>query len=283
MKIVCGTNFSEETGSAINVAAALAGRGDSSVMLVHAVEPGPIEFLEKHHLEVLRKRLQQKLNSEAVEPIKRGAAIFTKLVLGSPHLALIDSARELNADMIIVASEVRNSPLRWFAGISERTAQTSCVPTLVVRDGKSLLDWTRDEKTLSVFVCYDFSESLDAALRWAAALRKFGPYRISVCYVSWPPNETMKFGSGGDTSLPGNTSEVQALLERNLKERCREVLGEDPLEISVTASWTREDYKLVQLATDVCADLIVVGINRRTGLDRFWLAPLRAPCFGARP
>ena len=272
MKIILGTDFSNQAERAIKVAASLAAQTDSSLTLVHAVEPGPIEFLEKPHLDRLRSRLQKKLGYEAARIRRAGVDVGEKLILGSPHAELVATAKRTKADLVVVASARKNSLLQRLAGsVAERTAQNATVPTLVVREDESLLAWTRGDRLLRISIGYDFSASADAALRFAAELQTIGPCRITVAYVSWPPNETLRFGIGGDTSKPGNAPEVQRLLERDLKERCDAVFGKELVEIRVISDWTREDLKLIELATDEHADLIIVGTNQRTGLDRFWL------------
>src|SRR5690349_11234306 len=247
MKIILGTDFSNQAERAIKVAASLAAHTDSSLTLVHAVEPGPIEFLEKPHLDRLRSRLQKKLGYEAARIRRAGVDVGEKLILGSPHAELAATAKRTKADLVVVASARKNALLQRLAGsVAERTAQNSSVPTLVVREDESLLAWTRGDRPLHISVGYDFSTSADAALRFAATLRTIGPCRITVTYVSWPPNETLRFGIGADTSKPGNAPEVQRLLERDLKERCNAVFGAEPVEVRVISSWTGEDSKLIE-------------------------------------
>ncbi|HVK57990.1 MAG TPA: universal stress protein, partial [Candidatus Kapabacteria bacterium] len=113
--------------------------------------------------------------------------------------------------------------------------------------------------------------SADAALRFLARLRAIAPCRITVTYVSWPPDETMRYGVGGDTTNPGNTPEVKKMLERDLKEKCDVIFGDEQVEIRVVPTWTREDTKLVESAIEDQSDAIIVGTNQRIGLDRFWL------------
>jgi nucleotide-binding universal stress UspA family protein len=272
MKVILGTDFSDQAQRATKVAASLAAHAHSPLTIVHAVEPGPIEFMEKSHLDRLRSRLQKKLAYEAERVRNAGIEVDEKLILGSPHTELVASAKRTDADLIVVASAKKKAPARWMgASVAERTAQHATVPTLIVREEESLLAWTRGERPLHVFIGYDFSASADEALRFAAALRKFGPCRITVAYVSWPPNETLRFGIGGDTSMPGNTPDVEKLLERDLKEKCTTVFGSEPVEIRVIPTWTREDAKLLEDAANGHADVILVGTNQRNGLDRFWL------------
>lgn len=272
MKIILGTDFSAQAKRATKVAASLAAHAHSTLTIVHAVEPGPIELIQKSHLDRLRRRAQKKLDSEADRLRNAGIDTDEKLILGSPHAELAATAKATNADLIVVASARKRAPARWIgASVAERTAQGASLPTLVVRDEESLLAWTRGERPLQILIGYDFSASANEALRFAAALRKLGPCRISVAYVSWPPNETLKYGIGGDTSIPGNTRDVEKFLERDLKEKCESAFGSEPVHIRVIPTWTREEARLIDVAVHERTDVILVGTNQRTGLDRFWL------------
>ncbi len=268
MKIIFGTDFSNQAELAIRVAASLAAHTDSPLTLVHAMELGPIE----PHLDWLRSRLQKKLGYEAAKVRRAGVDVAEILILGSPDAELVATAKRTKADLVVVASARKNALLQRLAGsVAERTAQNATVPTLVVREHESLLAWTRGERSLHISIGYDFSASADAALRFAATLLKISPCRITVTYVSWPSNKTIRFGIGGDTSRPGNTPDVDKLLERDLKEKCDAVFGSEPVEIRVIPTGTREHAKLIDAAINDHADVIIVGTNQRTGLDRFWL------------
>jgi nucleotide-binding universal stress UspA family protein len=85
---------------------------------------------------------------------------------------------------------------RWLIGnIAERIAETSPVPTLVVRDAAPFAAWARGERPLKVFVGADFTASSDAALRWVAELQQLGPVEVIAGYVDWPPEEAARLGA----------------------------------------------------------------------------------------
>jgi nucleotide-binding universal stress UspA family protein len=182
------------------------------------------------------------------------------------------AVKRSNAELIVLGLEQSPSPLNWLrGGLPKRVARRADVPLLVVRESESLITWARGERPLRILVAYDFSASADAALHWVAALRGISDCEVVLAYVSWPPNETMRFGIGGDTSIPGNSAEVQELLESDLARICRSVLGDKSVKILSVANWSREHAKIIELAGSEQADLIVVGNSRRGGLDRFWL------------
>lgn len=69
-------------------------------------------------------------------------------------------------------------------------AETSSVPTLVVRTGGgALLAETRGERPLKIFLAADFTATSAAALRWLAEWRGIGKCEITPGYVHFVPNE----------------------------------------------------------------------------------------------
>ena len=113
MKVILGTDFSNQAQRATKVAASLAAHAHSPLTLVHAVEPGPIEFMERSHLNRLRSRLHKKLRFEAARVRNAGIEVDENLVLGSPHTELVATAMRAEADLIVVASARKNAPARW--------------------------------------------------------------------------------------------------------------------------------------------------------------------------
>jgi nucleotide-binding universal stress UspA family protein len=185
---------------------------------------------------------------------------------------LANSAQHFKANLIIVSTIGQIAPSRWLVGsVAERTAQNATVPTLVVRDHDCLLEWVKGKRALNVLIGYDFSESADAALRWVSTLTEIGPCNLTVTYLSWPPSETWRLGIGDCMANGDNSPEVHTLLERDLKERCREILGKTKARFSVVSVWGSKETQLIELAKASKADLIAVGTNQRLGLSRFWL------------
>jgi nucleotide-binding universal stress UspA family protein len=270
MKIVCGTDFSQHAAEAADVAAALAARLNETLALIHVMEVTRYELLSQELFEDLRDRRQARLKKEADRLRKAGGRVEEKLLQGSPSTALADFAAGSKARMIVVSSLGQIAPSRWLVGsVAERVAQTASVPTLVVRGAEAFKSWSK-VLPLNILVGYDFSASSDAALQWVAALRKIGPCRITVAFLSWPPQERGRLGMGTQASPVENPPEVQKLLERDLRKRCQAALGDAEVHIRVAVAWGRPEPQLIELAREGRADLIVVGAHQRHGLERFW-------------
>lgn len=269
MKIICGTDSSIHASEAANVAAALTARLQGVLSLVHVMDAGRDELPSKELRDSFCGSRQAKLKQEAERLRRQGARIEAELLQGSPAVSLVKAATDSGARLIVVSTLGQIAPSRWFVGsVAERTAENASVPTLVVRDPKPLVAWARGQRTLNVVVGYDFSTSGDAALRWTSFLREIGPCRVTVAHVAGSPETGARFGAGYNLAHRYYPSEVEKLLQRDLQEKCEEVLGKARLRFRVAAGLGRPDPQLIQMAADEKADVLVVGTNQRHGLAR---------------
>ena len=135
--------------------------------------------------------------------------------------------------------------MRWLlGGVSERTAKRARVPTLVVRDSAPFLEWTRGERPLHVFVAFNFTETSEAAMLWTKELLSAGPCVVVVGYVDAPLEQCARLGVTAPSESAGNPPEVQAILERDLKTRATELLGDADFHIRVGVIRDRPDATL---------------------------------------
>jgi nucleotide-binding universal stress UspA family protein len=272
MKIICGTDFAIHAAGAANVAAAWATRSHAPLKLVHALESSGLEYLSRPQVDHLRGKLGRKLVTEGDRLRATGAEVMESLVLGRAHEVLVAAAKQWQAELIVVSSLGWISPVQMLAGsVAERTAQSSTVPTLVVRDQKPLVKWAMQERPLNVFVGYDFSASSAAALRWVASLARLGPLNVTVTHLFWPPSENWRLGAGDDPAADAGSIQIHNMLKRDLAVRCAEMMDGIKVTLQVVSSWGNQDTQLIDLAKAGGADLIVVGTNQRRGLSRFWL------------
>jgi nucleotide-binding universal stress UspA family protein len=272
MRIVCGTDFSVHSAEAATVAAELARRLNEPLELIHVFENAGLGAVSPKVLDELLSTLQKLLLEEAERLRKLGATVEEKVLTGQPYAALVEAGGRADTRFLVVSSLGRIAPSRFLVGsVAERTAEKSPVPTLVVRSAEPFQSWARGERPLKIFVGYDFSATSDAALRWVKGLKEIGPCDITVGYVSWPPQERTRLGIGEQVQLVGMSPEIQQLLERDLKQRVRDVLGEKDVKTRVGLSWGRADPQLIEAAGSAEADLMVVGTHQRQGMGRFWL------------
>ena len=271
-RIICGADFSVHAAEAADVAAVIAKCLDETVVLVHVGEPGKLGPSHPETVAELHNRTRERLHAEAERLRALGATVKEELVTGSPYEALVDVASRPSTRLVVVSSLGQIAPSRFLVGsVAERTAESSPVTTLVVKDAIPFKDWAANQRPLKILVGDDFSTTSEAALRWVNDLRRIGPCKVTVAHVNWPPENRRRLGVGGPVAMTENPAEVQRVLERDLTERAAEIFGESTVQVRVQPGWGRADAHLIALAESEAADLIVVGTHQRHGVSRVWL------------
>jgi nucleotide-binding universal stress UspA family protein len=270
--IVCGTDFSATAIEAMNIAAAMARRLGTKLVVVHVDEPFGLAAGVPRLFESDVVQSRGKLDQEAARVQRLGTDVKGKLLSGSAFDELVNVTIKSKARLVVVGAVGHGLPRRLLVGsVAERSAEVSPVPTLVVRPGSRLTSWIRGEHVLKILVGYDFSAASDAALGWVKHLREVGKCQTTVLCSNWPPDEARRLGYEGPLPLEANPRRIQKNLERDLEKRVATFLPEQRVTAIVEPGWgTREGY-LFQMASREHVDLIVVGTHQRHGLGRVLL------------
>lgn len=273
MKLILGTDFSPHAEHAGQVAAGLAHRLEDSLLVIHAFETDRLEPLSARVQQSLETQLRERLDQQ-VEPLRKVTRPLTAEVQrGAADEVILNQLDPTQARLVVLGSLGQRKPGRWFIGsVAERVAERSPIPTLVVRQEGPLLAWIRGERSLRVFCAFDYSDPSLAALQYLQDLRQIGPLDLTVAQVDWPPAEKHRLGIRGQQPLDANPPEVQRLLERDLRERLASLLGAVEVRLRVEPGWGRPDLRLVEMAENDHADLLLTGTHQRQGLQRLWHA-----------
>lgn len=267
--IVCGTDFSERAREAGNVAAGLARALGLPVLLVHVVQA---EYRRSTRSERSHPAVRE-LRREAGRLRRRGVQVVEELREGKADEVLARLSHERSIRLVIVGSLGTRQERLWRLGsVSERTAQTSSAPTLVVRSETPFEAWFRNERPLRVFVAFDFTVAAESAVEWVRKLGDAGPCDVTVAYTNWPPEALERLGVPHhyDEAAVENLPLVQQSLERDLRERIALLLGGVDAQVKVRPSAGDVSYTIINLASDAQADLIVTGTRQVRGIGRAW-------------
>ncbi len=270
--IVCGTDFSRTATEAVEVAAAMAKRLETRLVLVHVDQLQGSLASDPFVLEAAILQRRRELDSEAQRLRDLGTKVEEKFLSGSASDELVNVTIKSKARLVIVGAVGHGLPRRLLVGsVAERTAEVSPVPTLVVRPGGRLPSWIRGEHVLKILVGYDFSAAGDAALVWVNQLREIGKCQSTVLYSNWPPDEARRLGYEGPLPLAANPRRIQKNLERDLEKRVAAFLPEQEVTAIVEPGLGTPEGYLFQMASRQRADLVVVGTHQRHGLGRLLL------------
>jgi nucleotide-binding universal stress UspA family protein len=270
--IACGTDFSATATEAVDIAAAMARRLKTRLVLVHIDEFYGMAGVDSRLFEAAVAHGRPELNRMADRLRGLGIDVDEKVLCGSAFDKLVTVATESRARLIVVGAVGHGLVRRLLVGsVAERTAEASPVPTLVVRPGGKLLSWIRGEHPLKLLVGYDFSAASDAALRWVKQLREIGKCQTTVLYSNWPPDEARRLGYKGPLPLAANPKEIQKDLERDLEMRVAKFLPNKEATVIVEPGWGNPEGYLFEIASREKVDLIVVGTHQRHGFGRVLL------------
>ncbi|MFP2901320.1 universal stress protein, partial [Corallococcus sp. 4LFB] len=273
MAIICATNLSADATHAATVAATLASRLGEPLLLLgvdDAVPDSDAVAAAEGGLAAEAARLRALTGT--VEPRKsRGASVET--LLGEEECR--------SARLVVVAAEGwRTSPWRK-TSLAERLARHGCAPVLAVRRDTALLDWARGRRRLLVMVGVDpRSSTSDAAITFLRELRRVGGCDVLATYVCSPLEERERLGihtpvhverlDARERTMEGLEPLVERVLMREVRERLGDLEGEGRVEVVLEPGYGRPADHLLHVAHARGAELTVVGMHLRGGVQRLW-------------
>lgn len=270
MAIVCGTDLSEASRGALEVARALAGlRGDPEVVLVHVVDGDGDADSEPDAetaaaIAAVRNRLAAQI--AAAGP---GPTIRSVVAVGPPDRTLIHVAETEASDLVVIAAHSRAARGPQLGTTAGKVIALTHVPVLVVRDPAPWLAFARGARPLKVLLGIDDSATCDLGVQWTLALARRGPIDVVLGAIYYPDDAAAYYGLPA-RSMVDSDPEIERLMQRDLLRRFGGTAA--PVARSVTAHALRGLGRIgdhmCELASAEHVDAIVVGTGQKTGLGR---------------
>jgi nucleotide-binding universal stress UspA family protein len=262
MSIICGTDLSPASSSALEVARALAAqRGDTEVVLVHVVDAEPESDVE---LDRLRARLDAQARSPGTP------AVRTELIIGPPDETLVGFAETEGSDLIVIAAQSRHEYESRLGTTAGQVIARTHVPVIVVRDPGPWLAFARAQRPLKILLGIDDSATCDLGIQWTLALGKRGPIEVVLGGVVGVVDRAEHYGLPPRNTLVESDPEIERLIERDLIRRFTGAAAPAAQGVTPRArrGLGRIGDHMIELARDERVDAIVVGTGQKTGLGR---------------
>lgn len=145
-RMLVGTDFSPASTPAMTYAFDLAASVGASVHLLHVVEEWALTatYLQALDIELpgLRERViddaDATLRALAASMAGRGVPVSTTIREGRPSEVIVEIARSIKADLVVVGTRGRGGMAHALLGsVAERVVRTAPCPVLTVRDAQS--------------------------------------------------------------------------------------------------------------------------------------------------
>ncbi|WP_225336551.1 universal stress protein [Halomicrobium urmianum] len=262
--VLVPTDGSDPATAAVDRAIAIAERFDASLHVIHVAELVDVPAdVETEARDALADRAESILTPIAERATAAGLAVSTEVVeTADPvHSTVLDYADDHDVDLIVMGTHGRSGLDRIILGsVAERTLRTARTPVLVVPDEDDQ-DWDVE----SVLVPTDGSDGADAAADHAIDLCEATDAALHAVNVV---DLRAFWGDVGSVTILDTLETVGEEAVDDVARRA-EAAGLQSVETSVLSGTPAR--AIVDYADDHDVDLIVMGTQGRSGLDRYLL------------
>ncbi|MGE0444411.1 MAG: universal stress protein [Vicinamibacterales bacterium] len=259
-RIICPIDFSESSRHALDHAVAIARWYGGAVTALHVLQPIPYtDPLMAGGLEYTAadvERTERDLARFVDEEIGSVMPIEIAVLQGVPALVIVEQARLLDADLIVLGTHGRRGFERFMLGsVAERVLRKASCPVLTV-PARTPDAVGRGPVVFNQILCgVDFSPASAQALTYAASLARWSEARLTAMHVveARPLYEPSALGASAFQNFEAEAVEAAT-------GRLRDLV---PRDVAVTE--VIEVGKPYRALLDRCAadgsDLIVIGVH----------------------
>jgi nucleotide-binding universal stress UspA family protein len=271
-RILCPTDFSDSARRALSQAVTLAGWYQARLTVLHVSPLAPTAagfppMVDPISMEPMgRERIMEELRAFAEPATAAGLDVKLSLREGPAAAEIVDEAAATSADLVVMGTHGRSGFERLMVGsVTEKVLRKAPCPVLTV-------SWPaggpapRELTALRHIVCpVDFSESSQEALRFALSLAERAKARLTVVNVlEWPDAELRH--------PHVMTKEYERFLEGEAGRQLHAAIPADAANwcevkevVLAGTPWRR----ILDLAAEEAADLVVVGVHGLNAVERF--------------
>jgi nucleotide-binding universal stress UspA family protein len=260
-RILVATDLSDRSERAVSRAAMLAARFSADLALVHVVENSQPE----HLVSEIERLATTELDAMARSLGKlHGIRCDLHVVRGDAFSGIVGAAAELSADLIVMGIHRRSLLKDVLVGTTlERVIRARGAPTLVVTSAPA-------GAHRSVLVAVDFSDCSGHALETTVSLGLLAGTSATVAYVSDPAEVIRR-----DVSPDEIDARIAAAALNASQELTKFVQNHDTGGVRFSVRVRPEDgppaVGIQGIASDLGADLVVVGVQGRGRMSRMLL------------
>jgi nucleotide-binding universal stress UspA family protein len=252
--ILVPVDLSTRTARELALAGELALATGARLVILHNEPAAPLgmsrawDWEQQHPAHHGRGALVDHALNELLAQVPAGVAAEAVLSRGMPLSSIVEAARRLHADLIVLESA--GPDVEDHSSIAERLLAESPCPVLALQEGhdrgRTLLGAASGDSTAEVLVATDFSAAADAAVHYALDLARRLPLRLRLLHVitslAHTPAASIGYGdhAAATHTIVGSARErLLALVPADLRDRVTvQVVGGSASEAIVEACAT---------------------------------------------
>lgn len=270
-RILCATDFSDCSHRALGYALDFALGMEARLDVVHVLQSGKADASRGPDLQslVIETSLRDKVRGllearypDSVDlPKIHCASIRSEIV----PAAIIDYAKEIEADMIVLGTQGQGGVKRLLLGsVAEEVVRTAPCLVLTVREDSELPPIQR------ILVPIDFSDDAREALRQAREVAAIFGARLELLHTVLDPQPPDFYGDETSWNVDVHTSE---LVENKLKKEFIAVGGKEAA-VSYHVRNGDPAKEIVRFVDEHSCDLVVMSTKGLQGFVRFLLGSI---------
>ena len=148
--ILCPTDFSPESERALELASTLAAESGAVLVILHVVGP-PVTLDGAIHAGALRVAADAIEALKKIQPAQTNVECVRSLQWGDAQKVILRTAKNQNADMIVMGTHGRTGVGRLFLGsVAEQVMRHATCPVLTVKQPVGAVSNKNDERTIDL-------------------------------------------------------------------------------------------------------------------------------------